>query len=164
MGANKDIFASFPQQLRVSSRPGAQTYSLMPDYYAIHGQQPGQSAPDAAYLLNDATIAVFKGSPDAAAPNKLSPVYTLVAGGSPAVPTGLVFIRFAEVVPVVERQEEIKKAGYEVTESLAYAPNAAWLRARSGNIAAALAGLEALEKLPDVESVEPQLLMESARR
>lgn len=163
-----DTFASFPRQILVSSRPGSQTYTLMPGYYAIHGQQPGTPAPDAAYLFNEGTIAVFKGSPDQAtvapAPDKLSPVYTLLPGGSPAVPTGLIFIRLEEGVPVGERKDKIKGAGYEVAESLAYAPNAAWLRARSGNIADALAGLKALEKLPDVESVEPQMLMESGRR
>jgi len=46
----------------------------------------------------------------------------------------------------------------------AYAPNAAWLRARSGEIADALAGTPALDALPDLEAVEPQMLMERARR
>lgn len=53
---------------------------------------------------------------------------------------------------------------YELVESLAYAPQAAWLRAPAGDIADALAGLPRLEQLPDVENVEPQMLMESVRR
>lgn len=52
----------------------------------------------------------------------------------------------------------------ELVESLAYVPQAAWLRAPSGDIAAALAGLSRLEQLADVENVEPQMLMESVRR
>ncbi len=162
-----DVFASFPQQIPVSSRPGAGTYKLMPGYYAIHGTQPGAPNRDAVQLFNEGSIAVFKGSPDEAkvvAPDKLSPVYALAPGGSPAVSTGLIFLRLAEGSPVGKLKEEIKGAGYEVAESLAYAPNAAWLRARSGKIEDALAGLKALEKLPDVESVEPQMLMASARR
>ena len=163
-----DVFAKFPQQIPVSSRAGAGTYKLMPGYYAIHGTQPGPLARDAVHLFNDGAIAVFEGAPDqstlAATPERLSPVYALVPGGSPAVPTGLIFLRLATGVSVDKLKDEIKGAGYEVAESLAYAPNAAWLRARSGNIEDALAGLEALEKLPQVESVEPQMLMESARR
>ena len=163
-----DVFASFPQQIPVSSKPGAGTYKLMPGYYATHGKQPEPAVRDAVQLFNEGAIAVFKGAPDqatdAAWPDKLSPVYSLVPGGSPAVPTGLVFIRFAEGVPVDTLKKEIEGAGYEVAESLAYAPNAAWLRARSGEIEDALTGLKALEKLPQVESVEPQMLMESARR
>ena len=163
-----DVFASFPQQIPVSSRPGAGTYKLMPGYYATHGKQPGPPARDAVHLFNEGAIAVFKGLPDqatvAAAPDKLSPVYALVPGGSPAVPTGLIFIRLADGIPIGKLKEEIRRAGYEVAESLAYAPNAAWLRARSGKIEDSLGGLKALEKLPDVESVEPQMLMESARR
>lgn len=163
-----DTFASFPKQIRVSSRPDAQRYAIMPGHYAVHGRQTGNPPADAAYVFNEGTVAVFKGGPSQAAadvaPGKLSPVYSLVPGGSPAVPTGMVFLRLADGVAIDERQKEIADAGYEVVERLAYAPNAAWLRAGSGDIADALAGLEALEKLPDVESIEPQMLMESARR
>lgn len=53
---------------------------------------------------------------------------------------------------------------YELVESLAYAPQAAWLRAPSGDMADALAGLSRLEQLPDIENVEPQMLLESVRR
>jgi hypothetical protein len=167
-GKTMDILSKFPRQIAVSSRPGAQKYTLTPDQHALHGQPSGTAVPDAAYVFNEGNVAVYKGAPDPAivtnAPDKVSPVYALGPGGSPAVPTGLVFIRFADGVGVGERLGEIKKAGYEVAETLAYAPNAAWLRAQSGNIADALAGLKALEKIPSVESVEPQMLMESARR
>ena len=163
-----DFFDGFPQQIPINLRAGAGTDKMMPGYYAIHGQQTRPAAPKAAQVLNDGAIAIFEGSPDketiAAARDKLSPVYTLVPGGSPAVPTGLVFIRLAEGVPVSKLKEEIEGAGYEVAESLAYAPHAAWLRARSGKIKDALAELKALQKVPNVESVEPQMLMESARR
>jgi len=163
-----DILATFPKQIAVNSTAGAQIYRLIADHYAIHGRQSGEPAPDAAYVLQEGTIAVFKGSPDpalaAAKPERLSAVYSLTPGGSPAVPTGLVFIRLAEGTAIAERDEAIKNTGYEVSETLPYAANAAWLRSRSGGIADALASLGALEKIPSVESVEPQMLMESARR
>jgi len=168
MSDTEDIFARFPQRIGVSSQPGAKTYTVMPEFYAVHGRQPGSPAPSAVHLFNEGAIGVFKGSPDQdirrSASDKISPVYSLVPGGSPAVPTGLVFIRFADGVAVEQRTEEIKHAGYEVAESLAYAPNAAWLRARSGSIPDALAGRDTLEKIADVESVEPQMLMEATRR
>lgn len=163
-----DILAKFPKQIRANPTDRAQTYRLIADHYAVHGLQSGEAAPDAAYVLHEGTIAVFKGSPDpalaAGTPEKLSAVYALTPGGSPAVPTGLVFIRLAEGLAIAEREEAIKNAGYEVAETLPYAANAAWLRARSGGIADALASLAALEKIPSVESVEPQMLMESVRR
>lgn len=163
-----DTLADFPQKIAVSSRPGAQSYTLIPGYYAIHGQPSGGAAPGASYLLNDGQIAVFEGLPDQEtgvdAPGKVSPVYSLGPGGSPAVPTGLVFIRFPEGAKISERTQEIKEAGFEVAEPLAYAPHAAWLRSQAGAIADALNGLRALEKIPNVESVEPQMLMETARR
>ena len=163
-----DILAKFPRKIEVSSRPGAESYSLMPGYYAIHGKPTGATEPGASYLMNEGQIAVFEGLPDegslAGAPGKLSAVYSLTPSGSPAVATGLVFIRFADGVTIGERTQEIQEAGFEVAETLSYAPNAAWLRARSGDIADALNGLRAVEKISNVESVEPQMLMESARR
>jgi hypothetical protein len=162
-----DIFVKFPRQIAVSSSVGQQTYTVAPGLYAIHGNAKSQ-AKDAEYVLNEGEIAVFKGLPENAtaadATEKLSPVYTLVPGGTPAVPTGLVLVRFAGGNAVSDRKDEIKNAGYEVAETLSYAPNAGWLRARSGDIADALAGLKKLKEMPSVESIEPQMLMESARR
>ena len=51
-----------------------------------------------------------------------------------------------------------------IEEVLAYAPEAAWLRPATGGIGAALRGIPALELLPGVEHVEPQMLMQSAQR
>jgi len=167
-----DFLARFPSQIAASSKTGAQSYKLIPGLYAVHGLPTGTPAPNAAYLLNDGTIAVFRGSPDPAkeeeAKAKLSAVYELGAGGqkggSPSVPTGLVFLRLADGVDIRERAEEIKGAGYEIAETISYALNAAWLRALSNDIADALRGVASLEKIKSVENVEPQMLMESARR
>ena len=99
-----------------------------------------------------------------ASPNKVGPVYALQPGGAPAVPTGRVFIRFKEGVAVKDRLQEIEQAGYEIAQSIEYAPHAAWLRARSGEIADALTNFQTLERITDVENVEPQMLMQRTKR
>ena len=142
-------------------------YVLLPGYYAVHNRPPGTPSPGAVFLLNDGAIAVFQGKPETGAPASaanLSPVYRLHPEGPLAVPTGLVLVRFGEGVVAETRREELARAGYEIEESLAYAPQAAWVRARSGKIAAALEGIPALQALPDIEHVEPQMLMQRVRR
>jgi hypothetical protein len=85
--------------------------------------------------------------------------YVLQPGGSTAKPTGRIFIRLADGVNISERSDEIEKAGYEIAEKIDYAPNAGWLTERSGSVEKALAGIEKLESIKDVENVEPQMLM-----
>ncbi|RCJ19880.1 hypothetical protein A6S26_03880 [Nostoc sp. ATCC 43529] len=163
----KDYFSEYPQQIRVGSERSAVSYTRQPGYYAIHYNQPGKVAPGAILQLNEGamsttgyTYAIFPGEPNQSEKNKLSPVYTLEPNGSLAIPTGLVFIRFAEGVDVESQHEAINQAGYEIEQSLAYAPHAAWLRPRSGNIVDAIAGISRLEAIPNVENVELQMLME----
>ena len=92
------------------------------------------------------------------------PVYALQPGGSAAVPTGLVFVRFKSGVKSTERVRAIEKAGYEISETVEYAAEAAWVRAKSGEVADALKGIAELEKIPDMENVEPQMLKRRATR
>ncbi len=162
-----DALAKFPRKLAAGSKLEAVVYSLMPDRYAVHRQQSQAAVPGAEHLLDEGKVAIFKGqapSVVAEADERLSAVYTLTTGGTLAVPTGLIFVRLADGMDVNDSNKEFANAGYEVVERLAYAPNAAWLRARSGAIDAALNGIDGLVKLPNVESVEPQMIMESVRR
>ncbi len=163
MSPTIDILGKFPREIPV---PSNQTiYTLKPGFYAVHGLESPPKV-GAVQLLNEGTIAIYEGEPGeaAAAPDRLSPAYALANGGSLAVPTGLIFLRLAEEIPIAERREAVEAAGYRVVETLSYAPNAAWLRAQSGKIADALKGTKELEKIPGVENVEPQMLMASARR
>jgi len=168
----KNYFSEYPQQIRFGTEQSAVLYSRKPGYYAVHYKQPGTVAPGAVLQLNDGAIAVFQGEPDesenairlASTTGTLGPIYTLQADGTLAVPTGLVFIRFVEGVEVESHREAIKQAGYEIAQSLSYAPQAAWLRAQSGNILDALVGISKLEAIPNVENVEPQMLMERVQR
>jgi hypothetical protein len=168
----KNYFSEYPQQIRFGTEQSAVLYSRKPGYYAVHYKQPGTVAPGAVLQLNDGAIAVFQGEPDepenairlTSTTGTLGPIYTLQADGTLAVPTGLVFIRFVEGVEVESHREAIKQAGYEIAQSLSYAPHAAWLRAQSGNILDALVGISKLEAIPNVENVEPQMLMERVQR
>ncbi|MEH2007405.1 hypothetical protein [Nostoc sp.] len=179
----KDYFSEYPEQIRVdvartSLRDAARTtnlsdhrrhrtavsYTRKPGYYAVHYNQPSTVTPGAILQLNDGAIAVFPGEPNESEQGTLSPIYTLQPNGSVAVPTGLVFIRFAEGVDVESEHEVINRAGYKVVQSLDYAPHAAWLRAQSGNIVDAIAGIRQLEAIPKVENIEPQMLIETGLR
>jgi hypothetical protein len=73
-------------------------------------------------------------------------------------------LRFREGASARESSTDIARAGYEIASVLDYAPNAAWARAATGSIEDSLRNLAALRALPGVESVEPQMLMESRRR
>ena len=168
----KNYFSEYPQQIRFGTEQSAVLYSRKSGYYAVHYKQPGTVAPGAVLQLNDGAIAVFQGEPDeaenairlASTTGTFGPIYTLQADGSLAVPTGLVFIRFVEGVEVESRREAIKQAGYEIAQSLSYAPQAAWLHAKSGNILDALVGISKLESIPNVGNVEPQMLIERVQR
>ncbi|MEH2043145.1 hypothetical protein [Nostoc sp.] len=167
----KDYFSEYPEQIRVGSDAydglrlrTAVSYIRKPGYYAVHYNQPSTVAIGAIFQLNGGAIAVFSGEPNQSEQGILSPVYRLESNGSVAVPTGLVFIRFAEGVDVESQHEAINRAGYKVAQSLSYAPHTAWLRAQSGNIVDAIAGISQLEAIANVENVEPQMLMERGFR
>lgn len=163
-----EVLAAFPTRVRASSARADLWYERVPGLYAVHGRIPDALRTSAVLVLNDGAIAVLRGSPDrnAAGPGlaAMTPVYALQPNDPPAVPSGLVFVRFAEPVTVEARSDHLNRAGYTIAELLPYAPHAAWVRASEGGIAASLAGLPRLVVLPDVVSVEPQMLHESVRR
>jgi hypothetical protein len=86
------------------------------------------------------------------------PVYVLSPGGQPARPTGRVLVRFADAAALTRHRKDIEAAGYVIEEVLSYAPQAAWVRAASGDPAEGLAAISALERMAEVEEVEPQML------
>jgi hypothetical protein len=171
----------YPSEIRAGGRASPTVYVRRPDHYAVLRRRQGDPADDAVLTLDGGSIAVFRGQADAQSSATagdasrraaagagegpvVGPVYALAPNGPLAVPTGLIFARFADGVAADSRRDDLRRLGYDVVEVPSYAPNAAWLRAQSGEIADALAGAPALEALPDVEAVEPQMLMESARR
>ena len=169
MASEKNPLSKFPHEVRSSTQQPSLVYTRLLDHYAVHRLQadrPPSADAVIAFIEGEELIEVFREKADERQdpPGKIGPVYTLQPRGTPAVPTGRVFIRFKEGLPVEARLQEIERAGYEIAQRLEYAPHAAWLRARSGEIADALTRIPALEQIADVENVEPQMLMQRENR
>lgn len=158
--------SNYPAELELRSSEGAiARYKLAPEFYASSTGEP-LSATDRLAARLDENLAVFEGAArraDAAVDNVL-PVYRAQPSGAFAIPTGRVWVRFAEGVEAARRHQAIKKLGFSIEESPAWAPQAAWVRASSGKIADALAAASRLKALPDVAQVEPQMLTAVARK
>lgn len=183
MSGKQRSFAEYPQQVQFGVESAQRVYLQKPGYYAVHYAQPETAtsedaetsprvidetaAAEAIAVMEEESIAVFSGSPSGRrnpSDAVISPVYALQPGGSAAVPTGMVFVRFAENTSAVSHQDAISAAGYEIVEQPPYTPHAVWLRAQSGNIADSLQNLPQLMAIPDVENVEPQMLMQRSLR
>jgi hypothetical protein len=93
-----------------------------------------------------------------------APTYELASGGGEARPTGRVLVRFRNAEALRRHQADIETAGYVVEEILSYAPQAAWVHAAPGGPAEALHGIPRLERIAEVEEVEPQMLRTRAFR
>ncbi|MGH7731195.1 MAG: hypothetical protein ACRENJ_08105 [Candidatus Eiseniibacteriota bacterium] len=143
-------------------------YRRIPDLVAIHGRavQPRDLEP--VLTFEDPPILVCRlgrvSLPRPLRQTTVSAVYALAPDGAPAVPTGLVLVCLREGIPAAERRETFLREGFTLHDILPYAPNAAWVKATSGGISRSLRGIPALEALPDVENVEPQMLRRPSRR
>jgi hypothetical protein len=155
------ILGRFPEMLGGAGP----TWVRVPDLYALHAPVPRSLTADVVWTLEAEGIAVLRGQPRSASipVAAVTPVYARPSG-PPAVPTGRVFVRFAENVRADLRRRQLSRAGWELVEAPAWAPHTAWVRPASGDIAAALAGLDALAALPDVARVEPEMLAPAVRR
>lgn len=157
--------SNYPARLEVRSNEGAVArYDLAPEFYASSAGPLSADDPLVARL--DENMAVFEGAApigDAEA-DKIFPVYRAQPSGAFAVPTGRVWVRFAEGVKAEGQQEAMEKLGFSLEESPGWAPQAAWVRASSGEMAEALAASSRLKTLPEVELVEPQILTAAARK
>jgi hypothetical protein len=94
-------------------------------------------------------------------PGRLGPVYRRVAGGDPVVPTGRVLVRFSGDA---DPAGVLTAAGYELTETLGYAPDAVWASAIEGGVVGSLSHLDRLTAAPGVVNAEPELISERAWR
>ena len=164
----KEVFANYPKKIKASTQHAENYYLFQTGVYAVHGEVPPPCQAAVMVTIEEGNVVICKGNPDELPPsidrNALTPVYALQSSGPLAVPTGLVFIRFANNITAVNQKKALKSIGYIIDQELAYAPQALWLKPANGDIAFALNNVAALEALPHVENVEPQMLMESARR
>jgi len=93
----------------------------------------------------------------AGSPRELGPVYRRMPGGEPVVPTGRVLVRFDDSA---DRTAVLASAGYRLSETLGYAPEAVWARAVEGGVVGALSGLDHLAASAGVVAAEPELISE----
>ncbi len=148
-------FEEFPSRLAGMADGAPREWVALDGWHAVRGDA---LPPGAAFTLEDEGVAVYRGVPPAALERAAIPVYGAGPKSPPLVPTDLVFVRFAEGTPADGRGADLERAGYAIAEIPDYAPHAAWVRARSGSIRDALAGLPRLLVLTGVRTVEPQLL------
>ena len=162
--AEPDDFRDYPETLAQSTLNPAIVYRRSDDLIAVRGPR-GRSGHEGLVLTvtgdDGESIAVYRGGPAeraawAADAVAIAPVYTLAT--RIAVPSGRVFVRFRDGVPATAKREDLRRAGYRITATLGYAPNAAWLEADDGRLASALANVHRLEAVSDVVNAEPQLL------
>jgi hypothetical protein len=157
-------FSAFPKTVRVGPEKSGVEFKLRPSHFALqHGGADTEPTEDhlpaehiGIYPTQDYDQKVHGSQP--------VPVYSL--GNSPgfAVPTGMVFVRLSPDLTIQDHTKDFADAGYEVAKTVAYAPNAVWLRAKSGKIADALTNTGKLNSVKGVENVEPQMLSKSVRK
>lgn len=143
----------FPKQLRASTQHPDIVYVRDDDHYAIHGRPAKERA--VVMTEGESGIAIYQGHPKDLNKN-MTAVYR--NDSALAVPTGRVLVRFTEGEDASAHAQIMAKAGYRIEQQLSYAPNAAWLCNCEDDIAEALCHIEELEKIPNIENVEPQLL------
>lgn len=167
MSVQENPFQRYPEAVTVSNAHTV-VYVLAMGYYAVHFKESARIDPSNAVQILSNEIAIFQGSPDAqkslSQTATITAVYMLEPGGSIAVPTGQVMIRFSEGIAIESREAVIREAGYEIAQTLFYAPHTAWLKARSGEVSDALCWISRLKGIDQVEHVEPQMVMGRSTR
>lgn len=148
----EELLAGVPHQVQASSERPDLRYEIVGDLIATHGAPGGP----VVHAVGAAGPAAGEGT--------MGPVYRRMPGGGVVVPTGRVFVRFAEGERAEDHGAELAEAGYDIEEVPSYAPHAAWVRARDRDIGGALAHLDRLQAHPAIKNVEPQMLGEVSRR
>lgn len=166
--AEIDPLSAFPRTLHASTTQPKLLYRLRPGLIAIHDRSESPAGWEVVLTLDDPPIIICRGDPRALPRTlleaTLTPVYSLTRRGAPAVPTGLILVRFREGISATAYGDMMAREGFTIHNALPYAPSAAWVKAVSGGIPASLRGIPALESLPDVVNVEPQMVRHSAHR
>ena len=162
---NPDALREYPPTLKHSTQNRNIVYRRSTEFIALRGSPPPSRSDDPVLEMtgdHGELVRVYRATAEngralPAEPAAMTAVYALPSGRL-AVPTGRVFVRFREDVAPEARSEELKRAGYRIMMTLAYAPSAAWLEADDGEVATALRNIERLETMNGMVNVEPQLL------
>lgn len=158
-------FSEFPKIVSAGVR-SPRKYHLITSHFAVHGV-PSQAGSGPVMEFAPEKIAVYPIARFAQMREKgreTSPVYSLQPEGLLAVPTGRVFVRMRSDIKFADHGRDFHDAGYEIDQTLPYAPNAGWLHSSSFSIASSLAGLDRLCSIAGVENVEPQMLQQAVRK
>ena len=156
------LHRDWPATLRVPTAEGDVVLDRADDLVAVHDVPDAERA-ETDLSFEGGRVAVRRVDDVREAPSQaVGPVYRQQPGGTPAVPTGRIMVRYAAGDPIERHRGELAAAGYELEDVLGYAPQAGWVRGT--DIGSSLAGLDRLAALDGIEHVEPQLLRESARR
>jgi hypothetical protein len=127
--AHENRLRGFPERLRAGTQRGDSFYARVPGYYAAHDAREGADAAGAVMTLKEEGISVYRGEPGGGVGDAttVTPVYELQPSGPLAVPTGQIFLRFAEGVAADSQRREIESAGYRIVKTSQYTPHSAWL-------------------------------------
>lgn len=157
-------FSESPRTVPVGGN-SPQNYHLDDSYFAVHGEHgSAEAAPSLEFVPeNIAVYPIDHFNQIGQTPPQTGPVYTLGKGGSFAVPTGRIFVRLASG-RFEDHATDFRNAGYEIDQTISYAPSAGWVRSLSRSIASSLAHLDRLHTIPGVENVEPQMLRKAVRK
>lgn len=157
----KEVVSAAPSALEIGGSGATATYTLADDLIASHD---GATA-SAVLTLEGGAIGVGPVD-DVESRNvaRAGPVYRHVPSGELAVPTGHVLVRFATGERAEDHETDLADAGFTIEEVLSYAPQAAWVRAASGEISDSLRRLDEVAAVRGVEHVEPQLVSEAHTR
>lgn len=93
-----------------------------------------------------------------------SVAYRAKESGTSVKATGRIHVRCADADAADEAQAAWEQLGFEVVQRPSWAPETAWIARRDGDSGRALSSLETLAELEGVVQVEPELLLERAKR
>jgi hypothetical protein len=136
-------------------------YELAPELASVR-LSTERAPPGAVFHDEELKIAVVQRDGESShVLSPFGPVYRAEGVGNAgpiAVPTGRLFVRFAEGVDAENRAPALSGVGLRVEQLVEWAPHTAWCVAADGNVEHALARLSDARKLPDVVNAEPELL------
>jgi len=132
------------------------------DLFALEGS----SHKDALYKLTtrNRVFSVFDARASSDKPASAIPLYRVGECGAPALPTGLVFVRFSSKILVESIESSLKSIGYRIANERTGHHNAAWLESIDGSIETSLANVSQLGSLHGIEEVQPQFLSRRSMR